>query len=113
MGMKVGLGKTRERFLKQELAWILEKLKELHPVKIILFGSLNEKNVGRSSDIDIAIIKDTDKRFTQRLDEIYEKITPNIAVDFFVYTPQEIKKHRLSNIFIRRILERGTVIYEA
>jgi predicted nucleotidyltransferase len=113
MGMEFGLGNKREALLRVELARILAEIKKLHPAKVILFGSLNEHNTNRSSDIDIAIIRDTEKGFSARLDELYEKVRPNLAVDFFVYTPAELEKLRSSSYFVRRMLERGTVLYEA
>jgi len=113
MGMKTGLGRKREILLNQELDRILEEVKKLGALKVILFGSLNEHTVGKSSDIDMAIIKETKKTFSKRLDELYEKINPRVAVDFFVYTPEEIDKLKSSSFFIRRMLERGRVLYEA
>jgi predicted nucleotidyltransferase len=113
MAIRTGLGKKREQQLKRELDRILNKIIELNPIKVILFGSLNENNVGKESDIDIAIIKETNKTYSKRIDEIYEKINPRVAIDFFVYTPEEIKKFCSTNSFIKRLLERGTVIYEA
>lgn len=40
---------------------------EYQPEKIILFGSMATGDVGEWSDIDLAIIKDTPKRFIERL----------------------------------------------
>ncbi len=113
MGMKTGLGQKREKLLKKELKRILTEIKKLNPIKIILFGSLNERNVGKASDIDIAIIKNTEKGFSERLEEVYKKIQPRVAVDFFVYTPKELERLKVSSHFVRRMLERGTVLYEA
>jgi len=85
----------------------------MNVVKIILFGSLNENNVGKCSDIDIAIIKNTKKTFSKRLEEVYQKIQPRVAVDFFVYTPDELNDLKKSSYFLRKILARGKILYEA
>ncbi len=113
MGMKLGLGKNRELVLKHELERIVSKIKELSVIKVILFGSLEEQNVRKTSDIDIVIIKNTKKSFIDRLDEVYQKTSPKVAVDFFVYTPNEIEQLKKTNFFVRRMLERGKVLYEA
>ncbi|MEM4359053.1 MAG: nucleotidyltransferase domain-containing protein [Candidatus Bilamarchaeaceae archaeon] len=113
MGFKTGLGKKREKLLKAELRRILAEIKKLGALKIILFGSLNEKQVGKSSDIDLAIIKNTRKRFSERLEELYARVKPRVVVDFFVYTLVEIADLKSSSYFMRRMLERGAVLYEA
>jgi len=113
MGMKTGLGAKRERLLNAELKRILAGLKKLGVLKVILFGSLNEHRIGKSSDIDLAVIRSTRKGFSGRLEEVYRAVQPRVAVDFFVYTPKEIEALRGESHFIRRMLERGKVIYEA
>jgi len=113
MGIKIGLGKKRETMLRKELRRLLAGIKKLGAMKVILFGSLSERKVGKSSDIDLAIIKKTTKSFSERTEELYKKLKPRVAVDFFVYTPEEIEKMKKTSYFIRRMLEKGKVIYEA
>ncbi|MBU1886584.1 MAG: nucleotidyltransferase domain-containing protein [Candidatus Micrarchaeota archaeon] len=113
MGMRVGLSKKREKLLNLELKRIVSELKKLGVLKIILFGSLNDKTVGRNSDIDITIIRNTKKSFSQRLEDVYAKVNPRVAVDFFIYTPNEIKTLRNTNVFIHTMLEKGKILYEA
>jgi len=113
MGIKTGLAKKREAILRKELRRLLTGIKKLGVMKVILFGSVSENKVGKSSDIDLAIIKKTTKKFSERTEELYKKLKPRVAVDFFVYTPEEIEKMKKTNYFIRRMLERGRIIYEA
>ncbi len=80
--------------------------------KIILIGSLAAGKVHSTSDIDLIIIKETDKRFIERLDEFYTQVKPGIATDFFVYTPKEFMEIKRNSQFIRYALKTGKVIYE-
>jgi len=102
---------TLERELRRILATLIEKYK---PEKIILFGSLATGKIQEWSDIDLLIIKQTDKRPLDRATDITAMLNyPRIAMDIFVYTPQELKylmKH--GSPFIAEILEQGKVLYE-
>ncbi len=61
--------KRREK-LEAELKRILSILKTLDIEKIILFGSLASNNISSTSDIDIVVIRKTEKRFLDRLEDI-------------------------------------------
>jgi len=81
--------------------------------KAYLFGSLARGTQTRKSDVDLMIITETKKRFFDRYDD-YEEIQQILAdrsVDMLIYTSDELEKiaHR---IFIKRIIEKGEVIYE-
>lgn len=80
--------------------------------KIILFGSLARGDVGRESDIDLLIVKKTNKRFLDRLDEFYSRIQPRVAVDVLVYTPEELESLAETRRFVKEILAEGVVVYE-
>ena len=67
--------------------------------KIILFGSLANRNVKKSSDIDLFIVMDSEKDFMSRIDEIYRICKPRVAIDFFVYTRDEIRSGKVSPFF--------------
>lgn len=61
----------REKALKSELDRIVGVIKkEYKPDKIILFGSLAQGNVHEWSDIDLLIVKETEKRPVDRAIEI-------------------------------------------
>lgn len=104
----------KEILLKKELERIERIIiKDYDPLKIIIFGSLVEGIINEGSDIDILIIKDTPKRPIDRCIELANLTRPNVGVDFFVYTPQEIKyflKEKYS--FLVDVLNKGKILYE-
>lgn len=78
--------------------------------KIILFGSHARGKADEYSDLDLIIIKKTDKRFVQRLIEV--PLLP-VHADVFVYTPEEFESMKENeNPFIMNALESAKTIYE-
>jgi len=112
MPFKIGLAEKRKKLLEEELKRIIPKIIELDVKKIILFGSLNSNVIHKASDIDIIVIKETDKRFFDRLEEIYQHIKPNFALDLFFYTPVEFEEMKKDNRFVKFALKNGRLIYE-
>jgi len=98
----------------KNLSQIIEKLiKHYDPEKIILYGSYGTKSEMEDSDIDLLIIKDTDKRFVERQIEV-EKILAEreVAIDVIVYTPQEIRYLlSIGSPFIEEVMEKGRLVY--
>ena len=87
--IKTGLAEIRKRKLINELNRLIPKIIKLDVEKIILFGSLVTKEIHKTSDIDLIIVKRIDKKFLDRLDEFYSKLNPKVAIDIFVYTLEE------------------------
>lgn len=102
----------RKKKLLKELERIKQGLLEkYHPLKIILFGSLVSGKVKENSDIDLVIIKDTDKPFIERAIDVALLIRPNLAIDFLVYTPGEFKSMERENNYFFAEINKGKVIY--
>jgi len=102
---------NRKEELEQALKKIVEKLKKDKSVKLILlFGSLARGEVREWSDIDLIVVKETDKRFLDRLDEIYKEA--EVAMDVLVYTPEEFERMK-NRSFIKKAIEEGKILYEA
>jgi predicted nucleotidyltransferase len=94
---------------------IIESLKPYKPEKIILFGSYAWGKPKKDSDIDLLIIKQTKKDHYKRIPEARSYLH-NIdqAFDILIMTPEEITKRlKLGDFFIKEILKRGRVLYEA
>ncbi len=92
---------------------VLNQLKEYSPEKIILFGSRAKNACDFYSDIDLIIIKKTERLFLDRIKEVLRIIKPNFAIDILVYTPDEFRKMvSEGNPFLEHVLKEGKVIYE-
>jgi len=90
---------------------ILERIKLYKPEKVILFGSQAYGIPDKDSDYDIAIIKNTDKSYRERLIDVRKLVRVTIPIDFFVFNQSEIDKYKNSNPIIKEILTKGKVIY--
>lgn len=104
---------SRIEQLNYELERITKILAEEYQAeKIILFGSLARNEVKDWSDIDLIVIKDTDKPFYERLEEVVEIVKPVVGTDIIVYTPKEIEEMKGSLFYTEEILKKGKVVYE-
>jgi len=100
--------------LEKELKRILKIIiKKYQPEKIILFGSLANNNIHEGSDIDLIVIKESSKRYFDRVDELIHLIHPREALDLFVLTPQEVQGALdEENPYYEEIINKGEVLYE-
>jgi uncharacterized protein len=97
--------------LKAELERIVNRLKNDPSVRLVLlFGSLARGDARDHSDIDLIVVKETDKRFLDRLDEFYDDARE--AMDVLVYTPQEFEEMK-QRPFVKMALKEGRILYEA
>lgn len=77
--------------------------------QIILFGSAARGDMDEYSDVDLIVVKKTDKPFVQRLVEV--PMLP-VHADIFVYTPEEFERMKENeNPFIISALEGAKIIY--
>ncbi len=111
--MQTKNSESRRVALKDELARVVEELKKAGVKRIVLFGSLAKDDIGPFSDIDLLVVRETKKRFIERLGELYELIDPKYALDLLVYTPSEFDTMKKKSIFIKQILREGKLLYEA
>jgi len=100
--------------LNEELARFVDLVvREFAPYKIILFGSMAEGESRLWSDIDIVVVRDTDKNFIDRAMEIRHRFHPTIGIDLLVYTPEEFVSLCEERLFFQEeILKKGKVLYE-
>ncbi len=100
--------------MKDELERIVDSIeKHYRPEKIILFGSLAQNEATEGSDIDLLVIKDTDKDPWSRSEELDSFVQHGVPVDVLIYTPREIEERlAMNDFFVREILETGKVLYE-
>lgn len=84
---------------------------DYNPEKVILFGSYAYGKPNKSSDLDIAVIKNTKKSYHDRLIELRGLIRTTLPIDFFVFTPNEVDKYKNTNPMVKEIMDKGKVIY--
>ena len=99
--------------LQSKLDSILKGLAEYGAERAILFGSAARGDADEWSDIDLIVIKQTDKRFLDRLADLIDAVHPDFGFDCLVYTPEEFDRMlEEENPLLTRAVQEGKVIYE-
>jgi len=102
---------------------IVDRLKTIHPYKIILFGSLAYGEPNEDSDIDLLVVTESEefpKNFREKsdlyvetsrsIDEFYKQV----SIDLIVHTKAMYRKFiELGSLFSKEIVKKGIVLYEA
>jgi predicted nucleotidyltransferase len=90
-------------------------IKVYKPKKVILFGSYAYGEPTEDSDIDLLIIKNTDKRPIDRWVEVKRLLRDDsrtLPVSPLVYTEKEIEERiAIKDFFVEEILGKGGVLY--
>jgi len=101
---------------------LVEKLKEIDPYRIILFGSHAYGEPGPDSDVDLLVVTDDEvipKNFAEK-NAIYLRVAGSIAeiekkvpIDLIVHTRAMHRKFfELGSMFSRKIAAEGKILYE-
>jgi predicted nucleotidyltransferase len=97
-----------------ELTRVLDALQEYGAQKIILFGSFARGDYCATSDLDLLIIKQTSRRFLDRIGDVLMLCDYSIPLEPLVYTPEEIDRLLAEgNTFLETVLAEGVVVYES
>ncbi len=106
---------TYKQKLQKEVKRVVAVLGEKYqPEKVILFGSLANGTSKEWSDADILIVKRTNKRFLDRIGEVLRLCRPQEAIDFIVYTPDELVKMIKDEPFVKEeMINKGIILYES
>lgn len=106
---------TNNRKAKAIIQRMVEKIRrEYRPEKIILYGSYSYGKPASESDIDLFIIKESNKRRIDRFCEVRRIIRgiKGISVQPVVFTKEEVAQRlRLGDNFFKEVLEKGEVLY--
>src|SRR5438132_12179405 len=95
------MNELRLKQLEQTLQRILSALEEHYqPEQVIVFGSLASGHITETSDLDLLIVKETDKRFFERIKDVVKICDYDIGVDFLIYTPEELNEAAKVNPFV-------------
>ena len=104
-------GRAKKR--KKVISQLVESLKEYDPEQLLLYGSWARDEEDEMSDIDIVVVKATEKPFLERLSEAAQYLNEfEKGIDLLVYTPDEMAQMKAQgNAFIEMILEEGKLLY--
>lgn len=83
------------------------------PQRVILFGSTARGDDKLESDLDILVIKNTNKNYFDRIFEAMKYVNTDKSVDMMVFTPKEFEKaQNEKRVFIKQVLKYGVNLYE-
>src|SRR4030042_316297 len=107
---------TANTKIKKIITEIVDRIsKGYKPKKVILFGSYAYGEPSEDSDIDLLIIKNTDKRPIDRWVEVKRILRDKsrmLPISPLVYTEKEIEQRlALKDFFVEEILEKGELLY--
>jgi len=105
---------NRREALQRELKrWLPILIRNLHPERIILFGSLNQAEISEWSDVDLVVVQETKQPFLKRVREAMLLLQPKVGVDLLIYTPEEFVELSRERRFVREeIVKKGKLLYE-
>ena len=98
--------------LEEQKKEIIAMFERFDPERIILFGSVARGDQDHMSDYDLIVVYQTEKRFLDRLKELYLNWTIPKPVDILAYTPSEFERMVEDSFFLQNVLQDGEVIYE-
>ena len=90
-------------------------VEEVHPLRIILFGSAVKGDVGQNSDIDLLVVMPEGVHRRRIAQFLYQKIIGlGVPFDIIVATPDDLRKHKNNlGLIYRTILLDGREVYAA
>lgn len=88
-------------------------VKHYSPESVILFGSYGKEPFRVDSDIDLLIVKETDKRAIDRQVEVEKLLSDReVPLDIIVYTPREVRfLYSVGSPFIEEVMNTGRLLY--
>ena len=88
--------------------------REFHAHKVVLFGSHARGLAVEDSDVDLLVILPFSGESVRQSVAMRMKLRPAFPVDLIVRTPDKVRERiGMGDDFMREILEKGKVLYEA
>ena len=88
--------------------------REFGAERVILFGSYARGEVTKDSDVDLLVVVPFEGRSVDQSVAIRMKLRPQFPMDLLVRTPEKVRQRiDMGDGFMREILEKGKVLYEA
>jgi predicted nucleotidyltransferase len=111
---RVIFDRVRDEIDRELADWVPRIVAEMHPERVILFGSAARGEAGEDSDVDLCIVAETDLKFIDRMRTPIGLYSGARRVEVFVYTPEEWRRMREEGRdFIRTIATEGRVLHES
>jgi len=90
-------------------------IEEVHPLRIILFGSAATGEIGPDSDVDLLIVMPDGVHRRRTAQLLYRKIRGiDVPFDVIVATPTDLEKHKDNiGLIYSTILQEGKEVYAA
>ena len=83
------------------------------PDKVVLFGSFARGDSQALSDIDLLSIKETDRPFAERIEDVLVPCDASAPSESPVCTPEESERvRRAGDLFVDQVLREGEVVYQ-
>ncbi len=96
-----------------EVSQVIDQLKSNYkPELILIFGSYSTGKVHRDSDLDILLVKKTNKRPLWRRIEARKSFETDLPVDILVYSPKEFIELKKTSPFVKSLLKEGKIVYQ-
>lgn len=87
---------------------------QFHAERVILFGSYAQGKPTADSDVDLLVIGPFKGRSVDKSVEIRMKLRPQFPLDMLIRTAEKVHQRiTMGDCFMREILEKGKVLYEA
>jgi uncharacterized protein len=101
----------RHAYIKKLCRRIAE---EFQPEKIILFGSQAYGKPRPDSDVDLLVVMPFEGGYFEQAHKIRMRLGLSLPIDLLVNTPEQLQyRLDIGDRFMREIVERGKVMYEA
>ena len=85
-----------------------------NPQKIILFGSYAYGKPNVDSDIDLLVVMVYEGNELEQMVKVRRRLKSTFPLDVLVKTPAQLKERsEMGDFFIREIIEKGKILYEA
>ncbi len=101
---------------QQKLDELVRRIvEEVHPLRIILFGSAARGETGPDSDVDLLVVMPEGTHRGYTAEHIYITVRKvGIPYDVVVATPNDLEKYRdTPNLIYRTIATEGQTVYAA
>ena len=89
-------------------------VEEIHPEKVILFGSRARREARPESDVDLLVIATSTEPRYRRSVPLYGVLSDILApMDILVYSPEEVDEwSEVRQAFVTTAIREGKVLYE-